>query len=258
MLKPAISNQHKDLRKKGHRAANGTLKSRSEGAERDTPDEKFAARVQELIDHVGSLERLSDISGVSTRMIQRYKNKTADPSRERLVALARAGRVSLEWLATGGGAMEARAFEAEAPPGEGYVALPRFSVQAAAGVGLPVLSEDVVDWLYFKAEWLRNKLGVNPAHLAVIEAVGDSMFPTIKDGDILVVNVGDPTFHGLGIYVLRLDDVLMVKRIAIGQRGQLAITSDNAQYNGSPIELDRKDLQDFQIVGRVVWAGGRM
>ena len=147
-----------------------------------------------------------------------------------------------------------------APTSADYVALPRYEVQAAAGVGLPVLSEEVVDWIHFEADWLRRTMGLDPRQLALIEAVGDSMAPTIEDGDLLMVDVSPPVLRGEGVYVLALSDdlnALMVKRIAMKPRGGLTITSDNGRYGGK-YDIEPSEVETLRVVGRVVWVAGRL
>ena len=54
-----------------------------------------------------------------------------------------------------------------------------------------------------------------------------------------------------GIYVLRLDGTLMVKRLLLGKGGTLSILSDNPAY------LAIEDVADTEVtvIGRVVWVG---
>lgn len=143
-------------------------------------------------------------------------------------------------------------------PEEGYVALPRYDVQAAAGAGAVVEAEQAVDWIHFKQDWLRRTLGVAPQHLAIIEAVGDSMAPSIEDGDLLLVDLSQPRLRGDGIYVIAVDQALLVKRVAIKLAGGLVISSDNEQYHATRQEIGRDELDRVRIVGRVVWVGGRI
>lgn len=80
------------------------------------------------------------------------------------------------------------------------------------------------------------------------------MSPTLNSGDTIMVDRGDGGERLRdGIYVLRLDDALMVKRVALPPRrgaGTLTISSDNPHYPSWP-NVDRS-LVD--IVGRVVWS----
>lgn len=148
------------------------------------------------------------------------------------------------------------AIDEDGPPGEGYVALPRYDVRAAAGAGEIVQAEEVVDWIHFQRDWLRRTLGVNPRMLVIIEAVGDSMFPTISSGDLLLVDVSEPKLRGEALYVIANDDALMVKRVIMPGDGRLVLASDNERYG--KLEIARDEMERVRIVGRVVWTGGRV
>ena len=107
----------------------------------------------------------------------------------------------------------------------------------------------------FDANWLRH-LGVRCQHISIIRVDGDSMTPTLNDGDEIIVNHNDGADRLRdGVYVLRLDGALMVKRIALGpRRGCFAIRSDNPHY---PDWVDI-DPALVTIMGRVVWSGRRL
>jgi len=92
------------------------------------------------------------------------------------------------------------------------------------------------------------RLGVSPATLTMITAHGDSMEPLIHDGDALFVDMADRRLSSRpGIFVIRLDDALLVKRVArIGLEVQ--VTSDNpATPVIAPVRADR-----VAVIGRVV------
>ncbi|AAU90925.1 prophage MuMc02, peptidase, family S24 [Methylococcus capsulatus str. Bath] len=140
-----------------------------------------------------------------------------------------------------------------------YVALPLYDVRAAAGGGVVPDTENVVDFLHFKKAWLRTELRSSPDDLYLIYVDGESMEPTLCKGDVILVNHRDK-FQGRdgGIYVLRLDGALLVKRLQRKMGGIIKVTSDNPVYE--PFEVGAQDLDraDFSIIGRVVWAGRRM
>src|SRR3546814_1910347 len=81
------------------------------------------------------------------------------------------------------------------------------------------------------------------------------MAPTLSDGDDILVDGGDAAGRLRdGIYVLRMDDGLMVKRIARAPGpGRIAVISDNPQYRS----WDDLPMAAVQLVGRVVWTGRR-
>jgi phage repressor protein C with HTH and peptisase S24 domain len=89
----------------------------------------------------------------------------------------------------------------------------------------------------------------------VIRVDGDSMAPTLSDGDEILVDREDGAGRVRdGIYVLRIEGTLVVKRVAVGPGGRLAVRSDNQAYPGWP-DLDPAAVD---LVGRVVWVGRRL
>ena len=127
------------------------------------------------------------------------------------------------------------------------VAIRRIDAHAAAGPGGLVeddraIGEERID------PRVAKRLGVTPDALTMITARGDSMEPLIHDGDALFVDTGDRRVSSRpGLFVLRLDGVLLVKRVArIGF--ELRIASDNPA--AAPIAPVRADKAE--IIGRVV------
>ena len=133
--------------------------------------------------------------------------------------------------------------------------MPRLALGASAGVGTLDDDERAAGVMAFDAHWLRH-LGVRPQRVSIIRVDGESMAPTLSDGDdIMVDHDDDATRLRDGVYVLRLDGVLMVKRIAMGPlRGRFSVVSDNLHYP------DWTDIDPalVDIVGRVVWTGRRL
>jgi phage repressor protein C with HTH and peptisase S24 domain len=134
--------------------------------------------------------------------------------------------------------------------------LPRYDVQASAGAGSVVQSEQIIDFVAFDTGWLRQTLGIDPKRAAVITAMGDSMYPTIADGDVLVLDLSIDRVHDNAIYALRFGDSLSVKRVQLRPTGGLRIISDNAKY--PPDELGPDAVRDLHVIGRIVWHGGVM
>lgn len=137
---------------------------------------------------------------------------------------------------------------------DGLTVVPRIAVGASAGGG-SLAEEGAATPFAFDARWLR-RLAADPKRLAIIGVEGDSMAPTLAHGDDIMVDNSDAaTRLRDGIYVLRRDGLLLVKRLArSAMRDQVAIISDNPAY---PTERD-VNLRSLDIVGRVVWAGRRI
>lgn len=135
------------------------------------------------------------------------------------------------------------------------VPIRRIAVRASAGPGAVADRERVAGHFGFDAAWLR-RMGVRAEDLSAIRVEGDSMEPTLSDGDDILVDSHDGAARLRdGIYVLRMDEVLNVKRIAIDPGATtVTVKSDNPAYPSWP-GCSRTALD---LVGRVVWAGRRL
>ncbi|OYY72432.1 S24 family peptidase [Sphingomonas sp. 28-63-12] len=123
--------------------------------------------------------------------------------------------------------------------------IPRIDAVASAGPGGLLDGDRAAGGEAIDPALLRG-WGVLPASLSIIAARGDSMLPTIADGDDMLVDRGDtrPGVRG-GIYVIRLADGLAVKRL-VWHGATLAVISDNPAF--PPLPADAA----IDIVGRVV------
>jgi Peptidase S24-like len=139
--------------------------------------------------------------------------------------------------------------------GGGLVLVPRLSIGASAGPGGLMEDERPQSEIGFDPRWLRS-LGSKGQSLSLIQVAGDSMTPTLGDGDDIMVDRDDGADRVRdGIYVLRVDDVLIVKRLSVNPLAKrLAIKSDNPAY---PDWTDT-DPADVNVIGRVIWAGRKL
>lgn len=132
----------------------------------------------------------------------------------------------------------------------GPVTVRRLDVAASAGPGGIVEGETALGATAIDAGLVRS-LGVDAGALSMIRARGDSMLPTIADGDEILVDTSDRRVTSRpGIFVVRLDGALMVKRVARDGLG-LAIRSDNPAYPA----IDGAAARGAEMIGRVVWLG---
>ncbi len=137
-----------------------------------------------------------------------------------------------------------------------FIPIPRLNVGASAGPGAAYGDESAIAHIGFEKGFLRGLSRAKPSDLSLIRVQGDSMAPTLSDGDDILVDAGDVADRLRdGIYVLRRDDVLLVKRIAPNPASRrVVIKSDNDAY---PDWLDC-EIGDIEIIGRVIWAGRRV
>lgn len=141
-------------------------------------------------------------------------------------------------------------------PMEGFILVPRYDVTGSMGNGHSVHGEHVVDMLAFRAEWVRTELGTSPDNLILISAIGDSMEPTLRAHDLLLIDRGVTSITQDAIYAFSVDGELRVKRMQRLIDGGIVIRSDNQNYPSETLVSDQVNL--VNIVGRVVWSGRRM
>lgn len=141
---------------------------------------------------------------------------------------------------------------AEAPR-EGFVYIPRYDIEASAGHGALLDRERVVDHLAFREDFVRRTLRADPAKLVLITGIGDSMEPTIRSGDLLLVDTGIDHFLDDAIYVVAIDGALYVKRIQRFFGGAVAVKSDNPAYVEQT--LSPEEAASVRVAGRVRWIG---
>ncbi|HGW5506337.1 TPA: XRE family transcriptional regulator [Citrobacter koseri] len=226
----------------------------------------FHARLRELLAKFKSTNAFAVASKVSPSGLNRLLDG-GYPTLPILISLANAGGVSVEWLATGGEEKDDQRVNFLAESSEHpvkdvrgnevdldeFVFVPRYNVTAAAGYGAWNDDETPMFTVSFRRYWVVNHLKADPSNLSVIGVYGDSMEGLLNDKDLILVNHGDKEPRE-GIYVLRIDGQLIVKRVQRLPGAQLRITSTNPAYEPFTIDLT-KVPEDFDIVGKVVWYG---
>ena len=212
-------------------------------------------RLIELVEAQGvSLSGLSALLGRNPSYLQQFVRKGSprkleEGDRRTLAKFFGVDEGELGEAGAGGGGAAA-AYAGQRKPQVEWADVPRLPLGASAGPGALAQSEAPVGQLRFSARWLKAN-GLSAAMLSAIEVEGDSMDPTLRDGDEILVD-RTPRALRSGIHVLRLDDVLLVKRIErAGERVRLI--SDNRAYP----EIERA-ADEVEILGRVVWKGGRL
>jgi phage repressor protein C with HTH and peptisase S24 domain len=132
-----------------------------------------------------------------------------------------------------------------------WVSVPRLALEAAAGAGALGTLELPFDTLQFSRRWLRDH-DLEQASLSMIRVSGDSMEPVLREGDEILVD-RTPGPWREGIHVIRIGDALLVKLLQALPPDRVRLVSHNPQYE--PVEVARDEVD---VVGRVVWKGGRL
>ena len=138
----------------------------------------------------------------------------------------------------------------------GLVGVHRHPVSVSAGPGAFVGDELGKPYFAFDERWLKSFTATPPEKLSIVRVAGDSMSPTLNAGDDILVDLGDCNERLRdGIYVLRADDALVVKRLALNPMGRrVTVQSDNPAYPDWP----DCGIDEINCIGRVIWASRRV
>lgn len=132
----------------------------------------------------------------------------------------------------------------------------RSDVRVSAGPGAIPGQEDAQPYFAFDRRWLKALTGASYDQLSIVRVEGDSMAPTLGDGDDVLLDLRDANGPLRdGIYVLRIDERLLVKRLAVHPMGHhVTVQSDNPAYPDWPDCA----IEDVTCIGRVIWAGRKV
>ena len=146
--------------------------------------------------------------------------------------------------------------------GEDFANIPLHEAMLSAGIGLENRSEDIIGHLAFRRDWLK-RIRVSPSNARLARSCGLSMWPTIDDRDLLLIDTSKrepPVFRRsvtdqrrAPIYALIENGEARVKRIERPEPGLLILISDNQDF--APEVRTGVQAEAIDIIGRVVWWG---
>lgn len=203
-----------------------------------------------------SRRKLVEQLDVAMLTLGRYETGERQPSADFVIRVAEALDVDAAWLLTGSGTAPAGIEEMPPVPHDSSdlpeVAAPdevawidKFAAEPTAGEG-GALDDRRVGRFPLAADVARE-LGHPRVKLGAVRVRGDSMSPTLSDGDYVIV-ARDPTAVE-DICVLEVGGELLVKRVHRDMTtGGLIVVSDNKAYPPQPIGPDAH----VRIIGRVV------
>ena len=215
-----------------------------------------ARRIAELVGDAGGLRILARRAALPPSALSQYlpreKGRVSKPSSETLARIARAANVRIDWLLFGTQPKQPSEPAPQPLDESTLIQVPRLELRAAAGAGADVNLEEPIEWLAFRAEWVRRRLRVPSSTLRLITAMGSSMRPRIEDGDLLMITTAEPRFKDNAIHVVRRENQLLVKRVHRERDGFLLISENPSS------ETQFVHASEIEIIGRVLWRAGRL
>ncbi|WP_200844034.1 S24 family peptidase [Pantoea sp. 18069] len=136
-----------------------------------------------------------------------------------------------------------------------FIQVAHLSVEVGAGPGRTNSVVEELSAFQFRRDFLRSA-GVSPLNAAIVNVVGTSMEPTIRDGSALLLNRSDKEPRNGSIYAFSWDGDMLVKRFQIVNHVWHAV-SDNADKDEHPdIIIDGKT--EALIQGRAIWVCSKL
>lgn len=135
----------------------------------------------------------------------------------------------------------------------GDVEIPIYNARGAAGDGATNDRSIMIGSLTFKRRSLERR-GLNYKDLATIYVDGDSMSPGIRDGAVVIFDKSKTTVRHGEVYVVRMDDELLVKRLHKTPEGLCLISDNSADPRYAPRNIPASHMDSFQVLGQVVWS----
>lgn len=216
----------------------------------DPPNPELVKRLNLMAEALGGRPAAASRIGVKYSTLRGALSGKAQPKFSTVAKLAEAAARSLDWVYTGS---EGGQLVPLAEPIEGFVLVQVLPEAASAGDGALASANDleVEKQVAFRGEWMR-RIGVNPKRAHVLRVKGDSMEPTLSEGDMVLVDTGDTEPAGGGLYVLNWAGEALVKRLDRDFDGTLMVTSD-AEHRFPPRRIDAAAADQVRIIGRVRW-----
>jgi len=187
---------------------------------------EFSERLKHVVAALGTTGReFAARAGIGYSTVHNYLHGKSNPTLDNLVLLAKAGNVSIEWLATG----------------------QQLSIENADSNLVSVPFIDRLDNMLTLDAQLLDQKELHP--LRAIRVSTDVMQPTFLTGAILLIDTSETELTDNKLAVLRQNGNYLFKRVQILMDG-LRLLSDNDNY--PPITVTFEDMKTINVVGTVV------
>lgn len=114
-----------------------------------------------------------------------------------------------------------------------------------------VIGDDALSEVAFDPSYLRSVTPTSTCDLAVFTVNSDSMEPTFRKGDIVLVDKTRKNIGVDGVFAMVIGGSTHIKRVArSGEIGRVHVISDNKAYGEQTIPVS-----EIEVIGRVIWTG---
>ncbi|MCQ1053531.1 helix-turn-helix domain-containing protein [Acinetobacter baumannii] len=209
--------------------------------------------IQKMREHGLQHKDLVAATGASKGTVTNWISGTNNPTGERLIALCKLLKTSTGWLLTGAEAdlQPVSSWDSDTPLDDDEIEIPFFKdFSFACGSGS--INDAIANEkrkLRMSKSTLRN-LSISKDNAVAATVYGDSMSPTIRDGDTIHIDLGRKTIKDGKIFAVCMGNLFYCKRLYNLPFGGIRIVSDNSEeYPEMQLTADQVKEQDFQIIG---------
>ncbi len=218
-----------------------------------TTSDRIAQRMKELgLQH----KDLVVATGASKGTVTNWISGVNTPTNERLIKLAQALKTTSSWLLTGNSSPEfaqVEPWDSNTPLDNDEVEIPFFKdffFFFCCGSFSESIAYESRKLRMSKAT-LRN-LSITKENAVAATAMGDSMSPTIKDGDTIHLDLGRKNIKDGKIFAICIGGLFYCKRLYNLPLGGVRIVSDNSnEFPELHLSEQERIDQQFEIIGWV-------
>ena len=189
-----------------------------------------------------SQAKLGELLGVSQQHIQRFEKDNYPIPLKHLPKLAQILHIDIKELLPA----DFKHVDFSTNPNE--IQIEMLDARACCGNGVENFNANVVGLWRMPLEEYRTITTADAANVKMLRVTGDSMEPTLSDGDWVLVDTSQHFVDRDGLFLIRMTSGLAVKRIQNTIGADIIIKSDNVKYNDITAPL-----VDVAIIGKVIY-----
>ena len=172
--------------------------------------------------------------------------RSCNPTSSKIASIAEELGVSMQYLLSG---VHSQNSDAENNWTD-IATIPTLKVESTINSNIIVSLSETTTNYYFTESWIRDSLHCTPENIRSLEISCDSMYPTFKTADSILLDISKKNINPPGVFVIFDGAALKPRRLEMLELERVLIRSDNDKYSSYEFAL-----QDLQIIGKVVWVG---
>ncbi len=191
-----------------------------------------------------TLLEFSKILNIPDRTLGSYEREERKVSAELLEVLITQLKLSPDWLFTGEGEMYS------SKTGDDFIKIPILGEVECTISPNCYLDNKKPESHISIPEALLNQTNANIKTSHILKVKGDSMEPNILDGDKVLADSSKKQILNNKIYIIRIEDILTIKRLQKLPKGVIKVTSDNKEYDSYTLKPDE---DNYEVYAQVLW-----